>query len=68
MSALSGINLIGPASANVGQGVVLREYARALLAQGCPIAVLDLAPAAGAAVDLSLQPYFAASAEALPTS
>ncbi len=63
----AGINLIGPASSFVGQGVVLREYAKALIANGYPVSILDLDIGGGrSGHELSLGKYFASSLEDLP--
>ena len=62
-----GFNLIGHASANAGVGVTARNLAKAILARGYPLAILDIDPGHGrAGHDLSLEPHFVKSAKDLP--
>ena len=62
-----GINLVGQASFEFSLSISLRHIARALLQRGVPICIYDL-PTGDMphGPDLSLQPHFAGSLQALP--
>ena len=67
MSRPVGFNLIGAASSNTGLGVVTREYAKALIANGHSVSIFDMEVGGGrSGLNLSLQDYFAPSLEAMP--
>ena len=62
-----GFNLIGPASVNAGLGVIMREYAKALLAAGITVAIFDnYRVGARSGHDLTLQKYFVDELDKLP--
>jgi glycosyltransferase involved in cell wall biosynthesis len=59
MSQRSGFNLIGYASGNLGVGLVLRQFAKALLANGHAVAIVDLDAGGGrSGHDMSLSAHF----------
>ena len=67
MSGAVGVNLIGPASSNIGLGVITREFAKALLANGHPVSIFDLDVGGGRSkLDLSLAEHFVDSKDELP--
>jgi len=62
-----GINVIGPASANLGIGRATREFASALMSNGHPVAIFDVDAGGGrSGFDLSLQGAFVSHLKDLP--
>ena len=67
MTALTGVNVIGYASGNLGLGVIAREMVRLLEHRGHPVAVRDLDPGGGrSGADLSFESRFVARTKDLP--
>ena len=67
MSRAVGVNLIGPASSNIGLGVIAREFAKALLANGHPVSIFDRDAGGGRSkLDMSLAAHFVGSVDELP--
>ena len=62
-----GVNLIGYASAQIGLGTVVREFAKAMEQRGVPVAIHDLQAGGGrSGADMSLSRLFVADLDELP--
>ena len=63
----AGFNVLGYASSGMGLGVVAREFAQALMANGHQVAIFDMDPGGGRrGFDMSLAEHFVPTVDALP--